>query len=73
VPAVPDPSVDPTRTAVTVKEAESSASLSVCELELVLITSPECSPVESYEPETLAFALFATVNVPSSKMKPTSF
>ena len=56
-----------------VKEAEASASLSVCVLELVSITSPECSPVASIPPDSLAFALFATVKVPSSTITPSSF
>ena len=56
-----------------VKEAEASTSLSVCELELVSITSPECSPVASIPPDSLAFALFATVKVPSSTITPSSF
>ena len=57
-----------------VKEAEASTSLSVCEPELVSITSPECSPVASYDPpDSLAFELFATVKVASSFTTPTSF
>ncbi len=46
-PAVPEPSLEPTLIAVTVRDALSSASLSVWELELVSIISPECSPVAS--------------------------
>ena len=59
------------------REAEASASLSVCELELVSMTSPECSPVAlKVLPESLvslALAPLATVKVPSSTMTPTSF
>ena len=43
------------------------------ELELVSITSPECSPDVSKLPETLAFELFATVKVLPSIITPTSF
>jgi len=46
-PAVPEFSEDPTLIAVTVRDALASASLSVCDDELVSITSPECSPVAS--------------------------
>ena len=65
----------PTLTAETTKFAVSSPSrlLSLCELDDVCKTSPECSPVASKLPVTLAFALFATVKVPSSTTTPTSF
>ena len=53
--------------------ASLSASLSVCEPELVSIISPECSPFASKDPETFAFELFATVKVASSFTTPTSF
>ena len=65
--------MDPVLISVIVKDALSSASLSVCEAELVSITSPECSPVTSQDPVTLALALFATVKVPPSTITPTSF
>ena len=42
-----EPSLEPTLIAVTVRDALASASLSVCDDELVSITSPECSPVAS--------------------------
>ena len=47
VPAVPLPSDPPVLIAETTNDALSSASLSEWEPELVLITSPECSPVAS--------------------------
>jgi len=47
VPESPLPLSCPFRIAVTVRDALASASLSVCDYELVSITSPECSPVAS--------------------------
>ena len=47
MPDVPDPVSCPVLIADIDKEALSSASLSVWELELVSITSPECSPAAS--------------------------
>ena len=57
----------------TVNEAPVSTSLSLWELELVSITSPECSPVASKLPVTFALLPLLTVNVPSSTITPTSF
>ena len=45
----------------------------MCELELVSMTSPECSPVASKLPNTLALELLATVKVSPSIITPTSF
>ena len=61
---------------VILKEAEASASESVCELEEVSITSPECSP-EALKvlPESfvsLALALLATLKVEPANITPTS-
>ena len=50
-----------------------SGSLSLCELELVSIRSPECSSSASKLPETLALVPFATVKVSPSSITPTSF